>query len=86
LLRQSVSIESLFESGVGSFNQSHTAEDMTDFRYEGIYAAEGEQVDRAFLERPAAKSTGENSYGVDIYEVVGSCGKITLSASFPQIC
>jgi hypothetical protein len=43
------------------------------------------RVDRALFERPAAKSTGENSCGVDIYEVVVSCGKVTLSATFPQI-
>jgi hypothetical protein len=28
------------------------------------------RVDRALLERPAVKSTGENSCGVDMYEVV----------------
>jgi len=55
----------------------------TNFRYEGkIYAAEGEQVDRTLFE-PAVKSTGETAAVWDISEVVGSSGKVTLSATLP---
>jgi hypothetical protein len=83
LPRQSVSIESLFEAVALGLSINHTP--RTSVMRERYMQPKANRVDRALFERPAAKSTGENSCGVDISEVVGSCGKITLSATFPQV-